>query len=297
MAVVASVPVFFMLVLVALVSWYLIVAGGLLVRLQKSAIYLHGAHSARKTETAGDLPLRELQSAPTTAYHVFQVGRHHTGSTLLANILWGLFDGVDTKYAMHGRDSRTRLFGVSSNDAPAHINVTVVTKTHYDNIDHMLEEYSKQFHKVFFVVSNRGSERVDSKYCQDEKYFSLVTCFEYETFAYTCNDGNETMANEIREGVVSNVAKQIQGQLVYFSEVNFDIKRAAERLRKMDETTEAIKNRPFGYADPTFGMHGGHRNREKPSPRKQVVIARSNPKGSQTQTQNFAIQGQIQKNK
>mmetsp|Transcript_11895 Transcript_11895/g.25749 ORF Transcript_11895/g.25749 Transcript_11895/m.25749 type:complete len:318 (-) Transcript_11895:129-1082(-) len=293
----ASTVFYVSLALATSVALYLVVAGDILGSNFRESTRLALLHINRSStddddsnNVTSDNVLLELHSSPTSDYHFFQVGKHHTGSTLLANILWGLFDDtsdddVDTVYSMHGYDPRIGRFGQSLNHGPdPRLNVTVVSKTHYTNIDHMIEEYASQFgHGVFFVVSNRGSERIDDKYCEGrsgDNYSSIVVCFEYDTFAYTCNSTAKEMIHgagedcDGREEAVRHVTKQIQSQLGYFSRVKFDIQRAVDRLRRMDETTESIKNFTFGYADPTYGVHGGHRNREpsRPSIRKGAKV-------------------------
>lgn len=217
--------------------------------------------------------LKSLISPPQQTYHVFQVARPHTGSTMLNNILIGLFEnGVEQNQAfMHAYDYIEYVPPpLSSEEDPTYEQIidprqyeegerhhessiysTDVTKTHLVRIDVQIEKFEGQFDHIFFVVAQRGNNTVASRYCSDDKgskYRGMVLCLDYDDFKY-----------QTREEMVKSVAtvrRRIQQLLPYFARIQFDEAAAVERLVAMSEMSERMKNEHFEVYDTKFGIYG-----------------------------------------
>mmetsp|Transcript_2933 Transcript_2933/g.8532 ORF Transcript_2933/g.8532 Transcript_2933/m.8532 type:complete len:514 (+) Transcript_2933:85-1626(+) len=205
----------------------------------------------------GPEQLTTLHSPPTSAYHIFQSSIGMSGSTLLSNILIGLFEGPDATYSFLERDWKTHFAG--SLDAP--INSTVVTKTHVINVDDLVERYLGneeevgKFERIFVVSSTRGEAHIDDKYCDPAnlQYSQFVLCLDYDEFTYK---QPEEMAKS-----VSFVRQRLVEAFPYFANIPFDEQRTIARLEEMAQVMEQMKDEKFGTMDRKFGIHGHHKGR------------------------------------
>jgi len=200
--------------------------------------------------------LSPLPSPPTATYHIFQSSIGRSGSTLLSNILIGLFEGPDATYAFLEQDWKTHYAG--NLDAP--INATIVTKTHVINVDDLAERYTGtaregKFERIFVISSSRGEAHIDDKYCDpsNSAYNTFVLCLDYDDFIY-----KETgdMANS-----VLFVRQRLVEAFPYFANITFDEQGAIVRLEEMERVMEQMKDEKFGKMDKKFGIHGHHKGR------------------------------------
>ena len=204
----------------------------------------------------GPYPLTQLQPAPTATYHIFQSSIGMSGSTLLSNILIGLFEGADATYSFLEQDWKTHFGG----DMDAPINSTVVTKTHVINVDDIVERYSGtadegKFERIFVVSSSRGEAHIDDKYCDatSAQYNQFVLCLDYDDFTYK---QAEDMAKS-----VSFVRQRLVEAFPYFFNIAFDEEQTVARLEEMARVMEQMKDEKFGKMDQKFGIHGHHKGR------------------------------------
>ena len=204
----------------------------------------------------GPYPLAQLQPAPTAAYHIFQSSIGMSGSTLLSNMLIGLFEGPDATYSFLEQDWKTHFAG--NMDAP--INSTVVTKTHVINVDDIVERYSGtaddgKFERIFVVSSSRGEAHIDDKFCDatNPQYNQFVLCLDYDDFTYK---QPEDMAKS-----VSYVRQRLVQAFPYFANIAFDEEQTVTRLEEMARVMEQMKDEKFGKMDKKFGIHGHHKGR------------------------------------
>jgi len=224
-------------------------------------------------------------------FHVFQIAKPHTGSTLLNCILQGLLEeSIETGYAFlreakpgdkvfksnddddgeEIKDSDGATFPVILHDdkvkraTASTINATMVTKTHLVNVDELEMAFGHKFGYSMYIASNRETKGlgIQNRYCK----YPNVLCLDYDDFTYDSSD-NE---NDIEE-VVLRVREAMLNQFHVLQNVEMDTNRAIERLKEMEKTTVIMENRPFEVHEPRFGIHGGHRNRgdglESPVPR------------------------------
>ena len=203
----------------------------------------------------GPYPLAQLQPAPTATYHIFQASIGMSGSTLLSNILIGLFEGADATYSFLEQDWKTHFAG----DMDAPINSTVVTKTHVINVDDIVERYSGiaqdgKFERIFVVSSSRGEAHIDDKYCDaTNQYNQFVLCLDYEDFTY------KQPADMAKS--VSFVRRRLVEAFPYFANIAFDEEQTVKRLEEMAQVMEQMKDEKFGKMDQKFGIHGHHKGR------------------------------------
>ena len=204
----------------------------------------------------GPYPLAQLQPPPTSTYHIFQSSIGMSGSTLLSNILIGLFEGADATYSFLEQDWKTHFGG----DMDAPINSTVVTKTHVINVDDIVERYSGRadegkFERIFVVSSSRGEAHIDDKYCDatNPQYNQFVLCLDYDDFTY------KQPADMAKS--VSFVRQRLVEAFPYFANIAFDEEQTVKRLEEMARVMEQMKDEKFGKMDQKFGIHGHHKGR------------------------------------
>ena len=152
-------------------------------------------------------------SSPAKSFHIFQASPPNTGSTVLRNLLVGLFD-PDADYKQS----------------------SVVSKTHETDLLGLYKEKRKDYDEVFFVASNRGTDRVAKEVCE----YNNVLCIEYEELVY--NNAEEMHA------MVNTLANKLQSRFEYFFGPGKldDSKRmdAVKRIESMDNAVAALGDQP-----------------------------------------------------
>jgi len=150
----------------------------------------------------------------TKNFHIVQASSPHSGSTVLNNLLVGMFD-PDAEYKKS----------------------SIVTITHDEDLLGLYKTEKSKYDEVFFVVSNRGADpstRFDKEVCE----YNNVMCIEYEELLYS----NPTEL----QGMVNNVADKFQSRFEYFfgSGLLGEDKRtdAVKRLEAMDNAIAAVGN-------------------------------------------------------
>ena len=170
-------------------------------------------------------------------YLIIQTSPMHTASTLLINVLYGLIDELKDKPIYHCGTPR-----------PYSQTKFTVIKSHHTNIDQLIRYYKKDYN-LFFVCSQRPEKNlfIDPKY----KTYSNVIVFDFDEL-------NETTVKSLAS-IVKNISDRVSQKnewSLYFNNTN-----AVERIKNMNKRYQEIKNKPFSYEDPFFGIHGSHRNR------------------------------------
>ena len=234
----------------------------------------------------GPYPLTQLQLAPTSTYHIFQSSIGMSGSTLLSNILIGLFEGAGATYSFLEQDLKTHFGG----DMDAPINSTVVTKTHVINVDDIVERYSGtaeegKFERILVVSSSRGEAHIDDKYCDvtNPQYNQFVLCLDYDDFTYK---QPTDMAKS-----VSFVRRRLVEAFPYFANIAFDEEQTIKRLEEMAQVMELMKNEKFGKMDQKFGIHGHHKGRFAKKFGADAANGQGNPVGVVKQKLKFTRKG------
>jgi len=215
-----------------------------------------------------------------TSYHIFQIAKPHTGSTLLNCILQGLLDEPFEKYSFlpivkPAEDGRFGSYpqGVTEssveNDpypfilhdgrlkmAEDNMDVTTVTKTHIVDVEELEEEFGHLFERVFYVAANRAAKDITirEEYCELDN----VLCIDYDDFAYTPDDSSlEDIA-----AIVERVKLGLEEKFPLLIDVDMDVDEAVKRVKLMEKATTEMADKSFKEHEPYFGIHGGHRNRD-----------------------------------
>mmetsp|Transcript_10777 Transcript_10777/g.22794 ORF Transcript_10777/g.22794 Transcript_10777/m.22794 type:complete len:260 (+) Transcript_10777:110-889(+) len=210
----------------------------------------HGNIRRSRGREDKESPIKQLEKAPTSKYHIFVASKPDTGSTLLANMVLGLFDRADAnQYFMHFD------LQIVKPRKGANIDDTIVTKTHINDLDVVYTHFRDDYDRVFFIVPNRGHVHLEERYCGHPDYRHMVLCLDYDDFVFA----DESKMNDS----ISYVAKKIQDQFPYFANVELDEENSSKRLKEMAATLEAMKNLSFDASDQKFGVHGGHAGRNK----------------------------------
>ncbi|MFC1670636.1 hypothetical protein ACFL20_09595 [Spirochaetota bacterium] len=146
--------------------------------------------------------------------------------------------------------------GIICHDKPVvwetqeYIDDELITKTHDVDIDRWIENYSN-IYNLFFICSER-----DEKY--DLKYYNYdnVLIINYSDLLETDNNSLENIINNIYAKLYDFLPK------IFFPDIKEKaIKNAIERIQKMNQLYETIKDKPFSYVNTFYHLHGSHRNR------------------------------------
>jgi hypothetical protein len=199
-----------------------------------------------------------LERAPTQKYHIFQISKPHTGSTLMTNLLIGLVSHDPTNEHVVFLEKEARILSYRGKIyRGSDCNVTVVTKTHQTKVDRLTKLFASQFDRLYFVAVNRGKKKsVSDRYCRN---YTNVLCFEYGDTVYNSTSPDEEASN--RANVVHRVRKALQDKFEYFAGYYLDETAAVKRLEEMDTVVEEYKQYDFTRVNHKFEIHGGHRNR------------------------------------
>lgn len=227
-------------------------------------------------KNVGSLPFQSSTEEEQVLFHVFQIAKPHTGSTLLNCILQGLLDEPFEKYsflfARHPRDNgRYGPYPPNADLADPYpfilhdsrlkltkesIDVTAVTKTHIVDVDALQREFGPLFGQLYFIAANRAEKgiSIDDKYCK----YSNVLCLDYGDFSYST--GGSSLVDVV--SVVTRVKKDIITKFPLLQNLDMDVEEAAHRVKLMEKATTIMAEKAFKEHEPYFGIHGGHRDRD-----------------------------------
>jgi len=220
-----------------------------------------------------------------TTFHIFQIAKPHTGSTLLNCILQGLLDEPFEKYSFlpivkptdGGRFGSYPQGIAESNSqvqeepypfilhdgrlkmAQDNMDVTAVTKTHVVDVDELDQEFGHLFDDTFYVAANRAENgiSIDAEYCD----YDHVLCFDYNDFAYKPDENDDEEALEVISDIVQRVKEGLESKFPLLQNVHMSVEEATKRVKLMETATEEMAEKSFKEHEPYFGIHGGHRNR------------------------------------
>lgn len=161
---------------------------------------------------------------------IIQTSPQHTGSTLLTNILFGLIT--------------PNMRVPKLKDINFLLETEILFKSHRLNINYFKKEYPD--YKFFFVCSERDELKINSKYYDYEN----VLVINYE----------DLIRGSVEE-IVYRVAEKFENFFPY--KINLKRRKAVERVKKMEERYQEIKDLPFTFIDDFYQIHGSHKNREK----------------------------------
>jgi len=171
---------------------------------------------------------------------IIQTSPMHTGSTLLVNILYGLFESLKDKKIIFKCNDTWEL----------NAGKITILKSHDINIDELINKYSSRY-KLYFVCSERPLKNllIDSKY----KSYKNVISFYY-------NELNETPQNPLSK-IVDNVGRRVFAMLKNCQNITINVSNGIKRISDMNAKYEEIKDLPFSYIDDFYEIHGSHRGR------------------------------------
>lgn len=183
-----------------------------------------------------------LETILSSKVRVIQSSGGRTGSTLLTNILYGLFC-YDQPF-----------FYSQKNITQDQLKNNFIIKTHNTNFDSITKNNS--VYSLFFVCSERPeiSEKINHKY----KNRTNVILFDY--YSELLEKINFSI-EKIVSNIVTKLKEKIPEDIMKFSNKELAIRRVLE----MNQFYETIKDMPFSYHDDYYGIHGSHKNRNKKS--------------------------------
>ena len=171
-----------------------------------------------------------------TGVRIVQSGPPHTGTTPLVNLIYGLV-APDAPVAYGG----------------ACVERSLVTKTHTTDIDKLMNRFTD--YDLYFVMSERVDEKVQSKINQSYKEYENVLVIDYSEILET----SEWSVDDIAKSLFAKLFKFLPKEVI--PNPADGPARMAARLKSMNARYEEIKDRPFSYYDPFYHLHGSHRNR------------------------------------
>jgi hypothetical protein len=174
---------------------------------------------------------------------IVQTSPMHTGSTLLVNILHGLFESQ--------KDKKIIFKFQSDNTWEPNAGEITILKSHDLDIDGWMDKYSSKY-KIYFVCSERPLKNllIEPKY----KSYKNVISFYY-------NELNATPQNPLLK-IVRKVGRSVFAMLKDCPNLTVNVANGIKRILDMNVKYEEIKDLPFSYIDPFFEIHGSHRGRE-----------------------------------
>lgn len=189
-----------------------------------------------------------------------QSGFPRSASTLLVNALMGLIVGME-EMPVYFTDFVHQPF---LNDAPLD-----VFKTHNTNLAQVADFFPSDY-RLFFI----GSERTPISGKTDKVHFSTGH-FDEKSRAY-----DNVVIFDFKDISDATVCRDLY-DIVGFMAPDVAISRPGceARVAAMNRRYAEIAHLPFTYTDPFYQLHGSHRSRIPPMPRKRLRGAGSRSKG------------------
>lgn len=189
--------------------------------------------------------------------YIIQASPSHTGSTVLTNLLYGMYKPNQPVYYHEQQTHPNRI----------------IVKTHNLDYDYWANKYPHD--SVFFITSKREDDlhdQIAKKYCS----WPNVLIFDY-------NELNETKENSL-ESIVENVFHKVVdfiGSEISLPTTAKGTKRSMyNRIIAMNQAYEKIKHLPFGHVDKFYHLHGSHRGTNHAHYRvrclRNIVVLKSN---------------------
>jgi len=173
---------------------------------------------------------------------IIQTSPHHTASTFLINALYGLIPELCNK----------KIIGDWTNNFEKYFDEIILVKCHNIDIDELILKYNNKY-KLYFICS----ERSELNYMIDLKYKSYDNVIVFDFIEL-----NETETYDVPK-ILVHIADKIKPILSIQLNIELNIENGINRIVKMNNLYEKIKNLPFNYIDNFFEIHGSHRNRKK----------------------------------
>ena len=172
-----------------------------------------------------------------TNVRIIQASLNRTGSTILSNILQGLFYPKEPLMSSGFRKNR---------DSRSVLSMNFVIKTHNEHLQEVMKICGHTYN-YWVISSNRGDKRYQ---CNHPNFIS----FEYEQLL-------ESTSNPINT-IVNTVAEKLKVELPQFVTDYMDINGSITRIKEMNAFYETIKTESFHFNDRFYRLHGHHKNRD-----------------------------------
>ena len=170
-----------------------------------------------------------------TNIRLIQASLGRSGSTVLSNILQGLFYPTKPLAFRMFRKQQKIIDALSDN---------FVIKTHHRNAADVINQACGNTYEYWIISSSRDSKIYQ---CAHSNFIS----FEYEQLLET-----ETNSVEI---IVDTVAQKLKAVLPHSITHHMDVNGSINRIKEMNTFYETIKTQRFGYFDNFYCIHGKHR--------------------------------------
>mmetsp|Transcript_1933 Transcript_1933/g.4151 ORF Transcript_1933/g.4151 Transcript_1933/m.4151 type:complete len:307 (-) Transcript_1933:119-1039(-) len=227
------------------------------------------SYKIEPTQNVGDASLIK-KTSNSNEFIIVQTSYPDTGSTLLTNILIGLYEPADSYYSFLlkrkfkrnsdpewriGRGNYSKNFQI-----PELINEGVkVVKTHSDDLELISSLLGPIYgNNLFFVRSDRCN--IDPQ-CDD----GSVLCIKYDKLLYKSLDGKKNIIKMVASAMTEKFP------LLRSADNTPDIEKADKRLSEMDTSMAKLSNpdekHSAGYfqnnMDNKFGIHANHKGQSE----------------------------------
>ena len=170
---------------------------------------------------------------------IIQSSPEHTGSTLLLNLIHGF---ISPQEEIHW-------------DTHSLIEKFLITKTHETNITKLENKYPQ--YKLFFIMSERNDSKIKAEINNEYKKKSNVLVINYNNLLETNNNSIKNIIDYIFNEFNNFIPKELKPN----KDDDLIKDDMTKRFKKVNETVELMKDKPFSQWDKFTGIHGHHRNR------------------------------------
>lgn len=168
---------------------------------------------------------------------IIQSSPPRTGSTLLVNILYGLFC-YDSNVCYDSNTYPSRL----------KLETNFIIKTHQTNLVGIKNKIIN--YDLLFVCSKRPEIKRELKIKNTDINYIIVD--------YT-NDLC-LIHNKTYKSIITNIYKKLETKLPKHIANLADIELAIKRIEEMNKYYETIKDKPFSFINKYYHIHGSHKN-------------------------------------
>ena len=170
---------------------------------------------------------------------IIQSSPFQTCSTLLLNLIHGF---ISPHEEIHW-------------DTYSLIDKFLITKTHNINVTQLENKYPQ--YKLFFIMSERNDSKIKRKIPDEYKKKSNVLVINYDKLLETNNNSIKDIVDYIFNKFNNFIPKELKPN----KDDDLIKDDMVKRFKKVNETVELMKDKPFSEWDKFTGIHGHHRNR------------------------------------
>ena len=193
---------------------------------------------------------KSIKSQHVNRYTIIQSSPPRTGSTLLINIIYGMYC-PDLHVTYVSSYNKLALLNTPEKEKK------FIFKTHCTDLQRIMSTDNAR--KFLFICSSRPSLGIRKTIDQQYLSYNNVLNIRYKDIA----EKTQPDIDKVIHHVYYKIKNFIGDKITLPGTDSENIHKIHERIDGMNKRYEELKNKPFNVRCPFYHIHGSHKNRDK----------------------------------